>query len=173
MENTNKKKTPVWVWVLLGAVGLPFVMCTGMMVVGAGAVAAVSAEQDRQSAEVQAAATAAQNGENPSANVLDVELTTLLSEYEDNEVRADSSFKKKIIRVTGRVDDIKKGLGGSPYITVGTGKAFEIPQVQCSLAKESEGVIANLSKGDTITVVGRVSGLMMNVHLSDCVVKVD
>ena len=34
-----------------------------------------------------------------------------------------------------------------------------------------KSVVASLSKGKRITVMGSCSGLMMNVHLNDCIIK--
>lgn len=170
---TEKKKTPVWVWVLLVVVGLPMTMCVGAMALGFGAAAKVAADSERESAEVAAAAAETPPGgtDAPAAKVLDVDLSELLAEYKDNEVRADSKFKKQIVRFTGKVNNIKNDLAGDPYVTVGTGKQFEIPEVQCSLSKSSAAAAAELSKGAEVTVVGRVSGLMMNVQLKDCVIQ--
>lgn len=57
---------------------------------------------------------------------------------------------------------------GSIYVTLGTGAAFESPTVQCFFEKEHEQVVAALSKGNKVTVNGRVSGLMMNVLVKKC-----
>ena len=54
------------------------------------------------------------------------------------------------------------------YVTVGTGKQFEIPTVQCTLKESNAGAATKLTKGQTITVQGDVTGLMMNVQLDDC-----
>ncbi len=98
----------------------------------------------------------------------DVELRSLLSEYADNEVRADSNFKNHVIQTSGIVDDVKKDIMDSVYITVGTGRRFEIPQVQCFVADDQVSKAANLSKGSRVSVRGRVRGLMMNVLVHDC-----
>jgi hypothetical protein len=102
------------------------------------------------------------------AAVLKVGLTKLLSEYHDNEVRADGQFKGKVIRTAGTVGDVKKDILGAIYVTVGTGKMFEIPVVQCFVRKGEEQRAAALSKGDNVTVRGRVGGLLMNVLVKDC-----
>ncbi|RKI01739.1 hypothetical protein [Corallococcus sp. AB038B] len=83
---------------------------------------------------------------------------TLLAEYADNEVRADSNFKGQTIQTAGIVDDVKKDITNSVYVTLGTGKQFEVPQIQCFV----------LSKRTKIGVRGRVQGLMMNVLVQDC-----
>jgi hypothetical protein len=45
---------------------------------------------------------------------------------------------------------------------------FEIPVVQCFVRKGEEQRAAALSKGDNVTVRGRVGGLLMNVLVKDC-----
>jgi hypothetical protein len=97
-----------------------------------------------------------------------VEIRTLLREYADNEVRADSNFKDQVIQTAGIVDDVKKDITNSIYVTLGTGKQFEIPQVQCFFDDAQAQKAASLSKGAKIGVRGRVSGLMMNVLVKDC-----
>ncbi len=97
-----------------------------------------------------------------------VDIKTLLKEYGDNEVRADNAFKGKLVQVTGLVGDVKKDITGGIYVTVGTGGMLEIPVVQCSIAEGEAPAASALSKGQQVTVRGRVSGLMMNVQVSDC-----
>lgn len=97
-----------------------------------------------------------------------VEIRTLLAEYADNEVRADSDFKDQVIQTAGIVDDIKKDIMNSVYVTLGTGRQFEIPQIQCFITDEQVKKAANLSKGTKIGIRGRVEGLMMNVLVRDC-----
>ena len=63
---------------------------------------------------------------------------------------------------------MKKDILDEPYVTVGTGAAFEIPQVQCSLRSDQSNKAATLQKGQRVTVRGRVHGLMLNVQLHDC-----
>jgi tRNA(Ile2) C34 agmatinyltransferase TiaS len=98
----------------------------------------------------------------------EVNIKTLLTEYKDNEVRADAAFKGHFVRVSGVVDNIKKDIMGSMYVTVGTGRQFEIPQVQCTLKEDQQSTAASLSKGNKVTVRGDVRGLMMNVQIGDC-----
>jgi hypothetical protein len=100
-----------------------------------------------------------------------VKINDILSLYKDNEVKADLQYKNKCIEVTGSVDLIKKDFLDNMYVTLGTGAIFEIPVIQCHLNKEQEMTAANLTKGQKVTVKGRVDGLMMNVQLKDCVIQ--
>ncbi len=52
----------------------------------------------------------------------------------------------------------------------GTGAALEIPRVQCFFEKDQLKAVATLSKGQSLTVRGKVSGLMMNVLVKKCAI---
>jgi hypothetical protein len=145
-------------------------VCVGMA--GHAANKAVTeAEKAEKTNTPSGAATAGATTPTPTApaeTATPVQIGTLLSEYKDNEVRADGKFKGMLIQVTGKVGNIKKGLMGGMYVIVGTGKTFEHPSVQCDLNQDNAAAAANLSKGQTVTVEGRVNGLMGNVFVKDC-----
>lgn len=107
----------------------------------------------------------------PEAKPVAVPIGTLLKDYKNNEVRADDQYKDKIIETTGKTGDIKKGILDGMYVTVGTGARFEIPMVQCHLGAEEAKKAAKLNKGDSITIRGRVDGLMMHVQVQDCTIR--
>jgi aspartyl/asparaginyl-tRNA synthetase len=101
----------------------------------------------------------------------------LLSEYKDNEVRADAKFKDKLIVVGGAVREVKKDILDHVYVKVGdhertgTQALVEIPAVQCFPKDDQIAKAASLSKGDLVAVRGHVEGLMMNVLIKDCEIK--
>jgi hypothetical protein len=72
-------------------------------------------------------------------------VSSILSEYRDNELRADSKYKGRLVEVTGYVGDVKKDLLDEPYVTLGTGAGLEIPKVQCFLTSEHSKKAARLS----------------------------
>jgi hypothetical protein len=162
-----RKKSLWWVWLLVGA-GLIPVACIGIGIVGAVASkdAATSIATPASPGEQRRPAA-----EHEPDSALNVSLGDLLSEYKDNEIRADGQYKGKRIRVSGTVGDVKKDILSSPYVIVGTGKQFEIPTVQCSLRSSEATKAAGLSKGSSVTVSGKVGGLMMNVQLRDCTIE--
>jgi hypothetical protein len=105
----------------------------------------------------------------PNETAVVVDIRTILAAYKGNELAGDNSYKDKLVQVTGgTVDDVKKDIFDHPFVTVGTGAQFEIPQVQCSLQTDQAGKAAGLQKGQKITIRGRVHGLMMNVQIHDC-----
>jgi hypothetical protein len=97
-----------------------------------------------------------------------VDATTLMRDYKANEVGADVKWKGKLVRVTGIVGEIKKDVMDQPYVTLGTGAAVEIPEVQCTMADGQDAAVSGLRHGTKATLTGRVSGLLMNVLISDC-----
>jgi hypothetical protein len=104
----------------------------------------------------------------PSVEAKQVELRTLLSEYRDNEVRADEAFKGHVIQTSGVVGEVKKDIVGSTYVLVGSGRQYELPVLQCTLERAQVKKAATLTKGARVTVRGRVTGLMLNVQAGDC-----
>ncbi len=95
----------------------------------------------------------------------------MLTEYKANEIRADGRWRGKLVRVLGTVGQIGKGLGGEPFVTIGTGARFEIPSAQCLLADPADPDAVALSAGGKATVQGRVDRLMGNVMIKGCVVN--
>ncbi len=95
-----------------------------------------------------------------------VSANAIYSEYESNEVAADSKYKGKVIIVTGVIQDIGKDILDKAYIVVG-GQGF-LDGVQCAFAESQNSVIAQLSKGKSVKVKGKVNGKRGNVQLEKC-----
>lgn len=122
----------------------------------------------------QPSATVEAPSSEPIAEVrpdLKIDAKTLLAEYSDNEVRADSKFKQKFVEVRGTVGEVKKDLTGEVYVTVGTGADVEIPMLQCFAKQGALADFAALSREHDVVVRGRIDGLMMNVLAKDCTVQ--
>jgi hypothetical protein len=100
-----------------------------------------------------------------------ISAATLIAAYEANEVAADEKFKGKLIEVTGVIDSIAKDILGDPYLTLGSGKDFEIAHVQAMFPASAAKQLAGLRKGQTITVQCDCAGKVMNVIGKDCGVK--
>lgn len=123
-----------------------------------------TARKDAYSASTPAAEPAKEQ-------VMQVNIGKILSDYEGNEVAADNQYKGRLIQVTGLVSDIKKDITNSLYVTLGTGAAFEIPAFQAFFDDSMNSQLGALRKGQKLTVVCRVKGLMMNVLAEDCFIK--
>jgi hypothetical protein len=141
--------------IVFGGLG---VLCVGPCLLG-GVVSALGGASKAPTARASA---------KPAESAKPVDIRTLLGEYRDNEVRADANYKGQVIQTTGLVNDIKRDILDSIYVTVGTGALLEIPEVQCLLDEVHAKKAATLSRGSRVTVRGRVDGLMMNVLVKDC-----
>ncbi|WP_447792532.1 OB-fold protein [Pseudomonas farris] len=106
-----------------------------------------------------------------SEQVIQVEIRQLLSDYKNNEIGADNKYKGSHVQVTGIVGNIKKDIMDNLYVTLGTGAQFEIPEVQAFFDDSMNNKLGSLSKGQKLTVVCRIDGLMMNILGKDCIIQ--
>ena len=103
-----------------------------------------------------------------SAPAITVTAVTLSKEYTANEVAADQKYKGKMVEVSGVVDSIGKDIGNTPYITLKGDPKNVLANIQCMFGKEYQDRLAKISKGQQLSVIGTVSGKMINVLLQDC-----
>lgn len=128
-----------------------------LIVVGLMVVSAVgaSAKHDREKEAVSQGTSAI----NVSADQLQVD-------YQANEVSADNQYKGKVLRVSGAVQAIKKGITDKPYVVLWTKNEFE--GVHANF--ESEQGLSGIAVGQHITV--RCIGdnvIMGSPMLRDCI----
>jgi len=90
----------------------------------------------------------------------------LYSEYNSNEVAADSKYKGKVVIVSGTIQDIGKDIMDDAYIVIG-GSGF-LDSVQCTFTKGEQSSVARLSKGQQVRVKGEVAGKLGNVLVNKC-----
>lgn len=94
----------------------------------------------------------------------------LLKEYDDNEVRADKSYKDKDFEITGKVESISIVLGNT-IVSLSDGTDFSLTNVDCVFEEENIDKVADIDKGSTVTVIGHITGLSWNVTVEDCKIK--
>jgi len=92
----------------------------------------------------------------------------LMSDYTANEVAADAKYKNNTVQVSGIVDSIGKDILDTPYISLKTGGQYSFTVVQCMFAKSDESALATVSKGQSMTLIGQVTGKLSNVILNGC-----
>jgi len=97
---------------------------------------------------------------------IEVTLNELFTAYKENEVAADSKFKNKKIKITGRISDFGTILGfGNPTISFSHG----FDSLQMTFDKSDSDRIGQLKKGDTITVEGKCTGTFAgDISMNDC-----
>jgi hypothetical protein len=100
---------------------------------------------------------------------LTVEMADLLAAYEGNEVGADIKYKGKYIKTTGIVSGISKNVFDSIFVTLGTGKDYESPDLHSYFSDKFTSQIASLNKGQKLTIICKIDGLViMSIQGKDC-----
>lgn len=90
----------------------------------------------------------------PSAIRITAEVLT--DEYSANQLAADEKYKGKILDVRGTVSDIDKTMFGTPYVTFETSNLIE--GTMCNFTTNDTPLLAQISKGDIVTIQGTCSG---------------
>lgn len=100
----------------------------------------------------------------PDKVLIEISAEQLLSAYEANGVAADNAYKDKSLSVTGTISSIGKDITDTPYICLGENSKT----VQCMFPNSSQA-LANLQKGQVVTIVGMCQGdEIIGVLLGDC-----
>ena len=103
-----------------------------------------------------------------SDDFIDVDYNELFNEYKNNEISADQKYKGKKLKITGQISNIGQDILDTPYLKIDTNGISGI-RLECK--KSDKDKLANLSKGQNITVVGRCDGYSIcDVYLKDCVI---
>lgn len=103
-------------------------------------------------------------------NAVDVTAKQLLAEYHANEVSADDHYKGKVLRVSGTIDAIRKGITDEPYLVLRAGEMFD--SVQAHFEDDAQALLRRLSNGESVTVRCIGDGMILNSPmLKDCIVE--
>lgn len=100
-----------------------------------------------------------------------VSAADLSKAYEENEVSADKIYKDNMVSVTGTIIDIGVILERT-YIVLDSEVDLSLTDVQCFFYDKNEiDKIADLDKGDVVTIEGKVDGKVINVSIEKCIIK--
>lgn len=107
----------------------------------------------------------------PIAEELNV--TELFKAYEEDDIAADERFVDKILKITGVVSLIDaKNVSDTHYIRLAANEGDLMQSVQCMFAKKHASSLAQLEKGQVVTVQGRYNGSVIAMRMVDCVLVV-
>ncbi len=103
------------------------------------------------------------------AVAIKVTAEALRQAYKTNQVSADQQYEDKLVEISGTVDTIGKDVLDEAYITFQPKDPYAFDKVQCMFSSTEEGSIANLRKGQSVVVQGKVSGSMItSVIVRNC-----
>jgi len=136
-----------------------------------GAIIAGNSDSNKQASQTQTdQSTSTQTQEapaKPAEPAISVTAAQLIQAYDANELSADQKYKGKVAKITGKVSSIQKMMGSS-FITLGSGKDFEVISVQAFFDESQEGKLASLQKGQQLTVQCTIDGKSMNIGVREC-----
>jgi len=89
----------------------------------------------------------------------------LMQAYVDNKVKADDTYKDKMLEVSGTVSEVGKDFMNNPYVALKTKEM--IYTVQVFFTDEENKKLGDLKKGQAIKVTGRCDGAMGNVMVKE------
>ncbi len=100
--------------------------------------------------------------------VMVVDYKTLHADYMANPISADEKYRGKTLQLTGQVGTIDREIDQRTYVTFDIDEYFN--NVRITFKKDQESKVAQLSKGQTITIKGKCTGTLLStvVALDDC-----
>lgn len=93
-----------------------------------------------------------------------VSASMLISEYKNNEVKANKKYRGKPVRIKSVVSTIREDFTGKPYVVINGKNQFE--SVHLSFDKDNE-IVSELSKGEKIDFICYGKGMIINTPIVD------
>lgn len=156
-----KRKKPVykkwWFWVLMGLATLVTIAA-----IGSGGEDTVPENQTDTDTNVQVSQPADKESEqskpDDSVEYEIVDIRTMISDLEENALRAEKTYQNKNIEVTGVISNFDSD--GS-YISIKpSGDMFTLTSVMCYIKNDDQlNFLLEKSEGDTVTIKGKVTSV--------------
>jgi len=99
-----------------------------------------------------------------------IDAVSLFNEYEANSIAAEAKFQGRTVIVTGVVTEIDQ-LFEQPYVTLTDGDEWSWAGVDCYFPEENKPQLAQLTKGQKVTLKGRVDDYSMSVDVRGCTIE--
>lgn len=97
--------------------------------------------------------------EETTAAPLQMSAVELAHAFNDNEVNANSLYKGKLVAVTGEIELFSDGWFDTSTIYLTTNTGDTVSKIRCSFSSDEKSNVAKLSKGQTVTIIGKVDGV--------------
>lgn len=102
----------------------------------------------------------------PSASI-EISAYKLFGAYEENSVRAEKLFKGKYVKVTGKIGKIGRDITRTAFVTLETSRDMIGPRHKIQAMFKDSDMVVELSKGQEVSVVCKVSGKVSNLICRD------
>jgi hypothetical protein len=93
----------------------------------------------------------------------------LYSAFEADEAAANARFLDQVVAVTGEVADVTEAQDGTLIVMLR--EPAGMFGVSCAFQPEQAAPAKSLQPGQTVTIKGQCSGMLMDVNLTRCVVS--
>jgi hypothetical protein len=98
-----------------------------------------------------------------SAPKLAVTAERLYYDYYMDQAAADELYKDTKLHVTGIISSLGTSSNGQPYVILEVGDLSETQGVQCSFTSKYASLVASLSVGQQVSLIGKCWGYSGNV----------
>ncbi len=106
----------------------------------------------------------------PAPSAMEVTVDELLSAYQADGVAAEARFASKILKITGTVGRIEvKDILDICYITLTSADKDLLQNIRCVFDQEHGAELNQLTTGQTVTVLGKYDGSIIDIRMSNCV----
>ena len=101
---------------------------------------------------------------------VEISAKDLSEAFHENEIRANQNYKKKIAKITGTIESVGESFGQTYIVLSNEDETFSnFVGIQCFFKDKNEiNKIAQKNKGDTVTVIGEIDGMSLNVSVRNC-----
>ena len=89
----------------------------------------------------------------------------LYADFKDNELKANNQYRGKEIALVGNITGITESALGFPQLEFDVDQ-FGMNKVICQFPKKAIDVLMEMKKGQKVSVIGKVSGLHMDIMVS-------
>ncbi len=96
-----------------------------------------------------------------------LDATSLVSEYDSNEKKANTKYLGKIIEVKGVVSEKSKNSAGQYCITL---QGPDLAGIGCEFEPQAQSNVLQIKEGQEVCIKGICSGVLMDVVMVDCTV---
>ena len=104
-----------------------------------------------------------------TTEAIEITAEELLQAYRTDRKTTEAEYKDKILRVTGIVSNVGTNFVGTPFVKLSDG-SIQPWRVRCMFDKEYGHELAQVTKGETITVQGKCDNcLPPDATMKDCV----
>lgn len=103
-----------------------------------------------------------ENNDQP-VEAIEVNTSSFIKEFDENQLAAEEKYKDKIIRFSGYIRNISEDIMGSPFLSINptSDEYYYGTNIQCMFKEKSE--LTSLKNGQSITLEGKVDNQSIGI----------